>query len=299
MGDSLIERLGFAPGERVAVVHADDIGMCHAANEGAFEALANGPASAGSIMVPCPGFREAAGIARANPDFDLGVHLVLNSEFERYRWGPVAGRDAVPSLLDDEGFLPRTVAETLQRARPEEVEIELRAQIRMALDAGIDVTHLDGHMGTVFVPPLHQVYKKLALEFDLPAFAARPSDASLEEMGLPPMGAILRGFADEMAALGYPVFDAFEANSLDFAAGEGEAHNEKRLAGLPPGLSYLVCHPARGGEELSAITRESDHQRDFEHRFYGGAAGAEALERHGIRTVGMRPLRDLLREGSA
>ena len=117
MAQTLAERLGFAAEARVAIVHCDDIGMCHAANQGAFEALANGPATCGSVMVPCPGFAEAAERARALPGLDLGVHLTLNAEWPRYRWGPVAGARAVPSLLDAEGCLPRTTQETLARLR--------------------------------------------------------------------------------------------------------------------------------------------------------------------------------------
>ena len=298
MGETLAERLGFAPDDRIAVVHADDIGMCHAANEGAFEALLRGPASCGSIMVPCPWFREAAERARAHPELDLGVHLTLNAEWSHYRWGPVAGRSAVPSLLDDQGFLPRTSLETVGRARPEEVEIELRAQVQMALDAGIEVTHLDSHMGTCLFPSLLPVYKKLAIEFQLPVFAAPADEAALEAAGLAGTAAIVQGVVDALSAEGFPVLDHFDANSLGFAEGAGEAHNRGRIAGLRTGLNYLICHPARDGEELRSVTPDSAHQRDFERSFYGGPAGAEALAEAGVRTVGMRPLRDLLRGGS-
>src|SRR5262249_39633855 len=171
MAPTIAERLGFSASDRVAVVHADDIGMCHAANEGAFEALERGAVTCGSIMVPCPWFREAADRARAHPELDLGIHLTLNSEWLHYRWGPVAGRARVPSLLDDQGFLPRTTLETVRRARPEEVEVELRAQIEMALAAGIDVTHFDSHMGTVFFPPFVDLYVKLARDYRIPVFA--------------------------------------------------------------------------------------------------------------------------------
>ena len=126
---SLVERLGFEVGDRVAIVHADDIGMCHAANVGAFEALAGGPVTCGSIMVPCPWFSEAAERARAHPELDLGVHLTLTAEWARYRWGPVSSASAVPSLLDEQGVFPRTVADVLLRAKSDEVETELRAQI--------------------------------------------------------------------------------------------------------------------------------------------------------------------------
>jgi predicted glycoside hydrolase/deacetylase ChbG (UPF0249 family) len=299
MQPTLVERLGFAKGERVAVVHVDDIGMCHAANEGAFEALENGPATCGSVMVPCPWFAEAAVRARLDPALDLGVHLTLNSEWEHYRWGPVAGRSAVSSLLDEAGFLPRTTLETVQRARPEEVEIELRAQVERALASGIDVTHLDSHMGTCFFPPFVGIYGRLAREFDLPLFVVQPDQAALDRAGIGAALPVILRLVDEIADTGVPILDGFDANSLGFEDGDGEAHNHARLRGLAPGVSYLICHAARGGEELSAVTPDSAHQRDFERRFYGGPEGRRALESEGIRTVGMRALRDLMREGRA
>jgi predicted glycoside hydrolase/deacetylase ChbG (UPF0249 family) len=293
----LTERLGFAADDRVAIVHVDDLGMCHAANPGGLEALSNGPATCGSIMVPCPWFSEAAARAGAHPELDLGVHLTLNSEWEFYRWGPVAGRSAVPSLLDDEGYLPRTATETAKRARPEEVEIELRAQIDCALAAGIDVTHIDSHMGTAFFPPFLDVYGRLARDYRLPAFAARPSAEQLEAIGLTAAQPMFERLADQLEADGVPVLDGFDSDSLSFAPGEGPAHSARRLDRLGPGVWYLICHAARGGPELDAIT-SSGHAREFERTFYGGPAGRQALEERGIRTIGMRPLRDLMRADS-
>ena len=295
MQASLAERLGFAADERVAVVHVDDLGMCHAANEGGFEALRNTPATCGSIMVPCPWFREAARIAAENPHFDLGVHLTLNAEWPHYRWGPVAGRREVPSLVDDQGYLPRTTLEVVQRARPEEVELELRAQIEMALAAGVDVTHLDSHMGTVLFPPFLPIYAKLAVEYRLPVFAFHPDDAVLEARGLKGYGPFLRSLIEQLEAEGIPAFDDFDADSLEFAVGEGLAHNRRRLAGLGQGVSYLICHAAAGGEELTSVTPDSAHQRDFERSFYGGELGHKELQAAGVRTRGMRALRGLVR----
>jgi predicted glycoside hydrolase/deacetylase ChbG (UPF0249 family) len=294
MAASLAERLGFAATDRVAVVHCDDIGMCHAANEGAFEALARGPATCGSLMVPCPWFPEAAERARARPEVDLGVHLTLNAEWADYRWGPVAGASAVPSLLDADGYLFRTTLDTVRHARPAEVERELRAQVERARSAGIDVTHLDTHMGTCIYPPFLDIYLKLARDYRLPVFAVRPDPAALEERGLAGAAPLFARLADALEADGIPVLDGFDADSLHFAPGEGAAHNAKRLARLGPGVSYLICHPARGGEELDAITDDA-HIRDFERSFYGGEAGRRALEAEGIRSVGMRALRALVR----
>lgn len=294
MSGSLAERLGFSKDDVVAVVHCDDIGMCHAANVGAFEALDGGPVTCGSVMVPCPWFPEAAAMAREREDVDLGVHLTLTSEWPHYRWGPVAGRSAVPSLLDDEGYLPRTTEEVARRGSPEEALVEMRAQIERALEEGIDVTHLDAHMGAAFMPPFIEGYVRLAAEYRLPVFAIRPDDAHLALLGAPDAGGpIQRGLA-ALERAGVPLLDGMDANSLAFEPGEGEAHNAARLDGLRPGVSYLICHAARGGEELDAIAPDA-HARDFERRFYGGEAGHRALASRGIRTVGMRAIRDLVR----
>jgi predicted glycoside hydrolase/deacetylase ChbG (UPF0249 family) len=292
---SLAERLGFDARERVAIVHCDDIGMCHPANQGAFEALRRGPATCGSLMVPCPGFPEAVEMARASPGIDLGIHLTLNAEWPGYRWGPVAGAAAVPSLVEADGTFLRTTRETLERARPEHVESELRAQIERAFSAGIDVTHLDAHMGTALLPPLGTVYAALAREYRLPVFAVRPDEAALRAAGVPDAGPFFAALAGELEAGGVPLLDGFDANSLGFAPGQGEAHNLSRLRGLRPGVNYLICHPAQGGPELSTICPDA-HARDFERGFYGGEAGARALEAEGIRRLGMRALRDLMRD---
>ena len=272
-----MERLGFAAGSTVAVVHADDIGMSHAANVGAFAALDAGPATCGSVMMPCPSSGEAAEMARTRPDIDLGVHLTLNAEFESHQWGPLAGRAAVPSLVDGAGNLYRSSRETVNYGSVEEVRTELRAQVDAALAAGIDVTHLDSHMGTVLHRKFFDVYLDLGNEYRLPLF-------------LP------RGAEDRRDPKGFIVFDGYDADSLGFEPGEGSTHNERRIGELEPGLNYLICHPAQGGDELSAIT-DTAHQRDFERQFYGSEAGRAALSEAGVETIGMRPLRDLLRAG--
>ncbi len=299
MAGTLAERLGFGAGDRIAEVHCDDIGMCHAANVGAFEALDRGPATSGSVMVPCPWFAEAAEMASQRPDVDLGVHLVLNSEFAQYRWGPVSGPSRVPSLVGDDGCFPQTAGEVARQACSEEVEVELRAQVERALAAGIDVTHLDAHMGTALMPPFIEVYARLAREYRLPVFAVRPDGAALEALDALGEGRRYTELLDGLAAEGIPAFDGFDANSLHFDEGRGDAHNRARLAGLGGGVNYLICHPALAGEELSAITKTA-HMRDFERAFYGGQGGRGAIDQEGLRTLGMRPLRDLVRgEGPA
>ncbi len=271
----------------VAVVHADDIGMSHAANGGSFEAH-RGAVTCGSVMMPCSWATEAIDMAAAT-EVDLGIHLTLNAEYPTYRWGPSAGRSAVPSLVDGQGHLFRTVDEVVIAASPTDVETELRTQIDAALDAGLDVTHLDSHMGTVFHPKFIDVVLRLTRDYRLPCFLPRSMLSHYEDRGYLPDDT-----AASLEADGFPVFDGFDADSLGFEPGSGEAHNRGRIAALEPGLNYLICHPARGGDELDAIT-DTAHQRDFERGFYGDGSAAAALADHGVVTIGMRELRDALR----
>src|SRR5207247_1763857 len=97
---TLQERLGHPRSARLLVIHADDLGMAHTVNRASFEALERGWITSASIMVPCPWFPEVARFARAHPDADLGLHLVLTSEWTTFRWGPLSPVDQVPSLLD-------------------------------------------------------------------------------------------------------------------------------------------------------------------------------------------------------
>src|SRR5262249_50307648 len=125
-------------------------GMSHSVNRATATAFENGWITSASVMVPCPWFPEAAAFARAHPAACIGVHLTLNSEWTPFRWGPVSRPERVPSLLDDEGYLPLVEVAVVAKARAAEVEIELRAQVDRARAAGIGITHLDSHMLTLF-----------------------------------------------------------------------------------------------------------------------------------------------------
>jgi hypothetical protein len=150
---TLAERLGYQATDRLLIINGDDAGMCHAANQGVTEALAQGLMTSATIMAPCPWFYEIADYARNHPDKDFGAHLCHTAEWKLYRWGPVAPREQVPGLVDADGCLWRSVQEVYAHANPEEALAEGRAQIKKALAAGIDLTHLDSHMGTLQYDP--------------------------------------------------------------------------------------------------------------------------------------------------
>lgn len=237
------ERLGYPASARLLVIHADDLGMAHSVNRATFEALEKGWVTSASILVPCPWFPEVARFARSHPEADLGVHLALNSEWTGYRWGPVSPLDAVPSLLDEEGYLPLLETTVVERARPAEVERELRAQIERALSSGIPVSHLDSHMDTlVRSAELFDIYRRLGAAYELPLLLETIGDRGGEQSPW------VRG------ADGDALVDRVLSISPGVPAVEWRAAYEKMLAPLPPGVYQLIVHLAYDDEEMRGAT---------------------------------------------
>jgi len=121
------------------------------------------------VMFACPWYQEAVEILKQHPNASVGIHLVLNSEWKNYRWGPVAGATAVPSLVDENGFFFPS-SEALHQHNPNvaEIETELRAQIDRALRSGVKIDYVDYHMGTaVRYPEFQAVTERLAQEYGL------------------------------------------------------------------------------------------------------------------------------------
>src|ERR1700674_1130074 len=166
---TLLERLGYPRDAKLLIVHADDLGAAHSINSASIKALESGLVTSASIMVPCPWLPEIAAYARAHPEADLGLHLTFTSEWGSYRWGPVLGKERVPSLLDSSGYLYSLENEAAAHMDIKEVEAEIRAQIARARALGIQPTHLDSHMGTLYQSKaLFETLLRVARENRLP-----------------------------------------------------------------------------------------------------------------------------------
>ncbi len=281
---NVAQRLGYPADAKLLVIHADDIGVSHSANVATFDALKRGAATAGSIMVPCPWFPEVANWAKQNPDADVGVHFTLTAEWPDYRWGPLAPRDQVATLLDPTGYLWLQAA-PVAKAKPEEVEKELRAQVEMALKAGIPITHFDSHMGTVFTPPMFPIYVKLAREYRVPFFCPRVA-------GMPEsMTEVLR--EDD------PLMDGMAMVSPTVKPEGWSAFYEETLRRLKPGLTYLIVHLGYNDAELQAVMGENTpfgaawRQRDFD--VLTSPSFARAIKDNGVTLVGWKQLKKLVK----
>jgi len=278
--------------KRYLIIHADDAGMCHSENRGTIEALEKGCVTSTSIMVPCPWFPEFAAYAREHPEGDYGIHLTLNSEWDYYRWGPVAGRDKVPSLVDEQGFLWDNVAQVRQHVRAEEAEIELRAQIERAKQFGVPLSHLDTHMGALVCrPDLVEVYVQLALDYDLPILFVGRLTPGLA-LAYPALAAVGPTLLKKLQEWGLPVLD----HLAQFY--EGDNHEQRRekylraLRSLPPGVSQLIVHCGYDDEELRAVTHSAP-RRDSDRRVFTDPEVCRQIEEEGIELINWKKLRQM------
>lgn len=286
--DSLAEQLGHGPGDRLLIVNGDDCGMCNAANLATIDALESGLMRSATIMVPCPWFPQIAQYARANPDKGFGVHLTHTSEWTKYRWGPVAPASQVAGLVDPDGYLWSGIEQVYAHAKPEEALIEGRAQIRRALAAGIDVTHIDSHMGTLQLNPEYiKVYLQLAVEFDLPARMA--SQDTLARLGHPE----LRG---QFAAQGIVSPDYFVYEELkDEKAGVRDFWLNI-VRNLKPGVTELYIHAGLPTDELKAVTGSWSVRAQEYEVFTKDQEMKSLVAEKKIKLISYRPLRELQRK---
>jgi predicted glycoside hydrolase/deacetylase ChbG (UPF0249 family) len=281
LAETWAEKLGYPSGKRVLILHADDIGMCYEANQAGKDLLSGGHIQSAAMMVPCPWFNEIADWYKKNPDYDCGLHLALTSEWKFYRWGPVAPRDKVPGLLDDEGYLPREVLQVMLKAPGEQVGIEVRAQIERALAAGIRPSHIDTHMGTLYARPDYTAeYFKAAEEYRIPAMVIEMTPRIIDKFRKQgyPQSEQLRELITNYSL---PKLDDFDA------VVEGSTYEEKKqkffeqIRNLEPGITELIFHPSTPTEGMKHITG-SWQQRAWEAQMFADPEVKQFLKREGI-----------------
>lgn len=252
---TIAERLGHPRDAKLLILHADDLGVAHSENTASFDALDKGGINSASIMMPTPWVTEVVRYSQANPNADLGLHLVLTSEWDTYRWGSVAPSDKVPSLHEPDGTMPKDTRTVATRAKQDEVERELRAQIDRAYAMGLKPTHVDSHMGALFnTAELFATYVKVARSYRLPflGFIAAPrvgGQSALQPGDIFPDTVIV---ADNVPVERW--------NQFYFDA----------LKNLKPGLSEILFHLGHDDAELKAVTVTHDaygsawRQRDYD-----------------------------------
>lgn len=279
---TLAERLGYPRDAKLLIVHADDLGAAHSVDAASTKAFESGLVTSGSIMVPCPWFLEIADYARSHPEADLGLHLTLTSEWKLYRWGPVLTRDRVATLFDDSGYLYPTEVEAAAHASAQEVEAEIRAQIARARAYGIQPTHLDSHMRTLYLnQTLFGVLLRVARDNRLPVMISREWLADT-----PFLPALLR--PDDI------LIDHIVSIEPSVAPEHWADFYTDAIKHLQPGITELIVHLAYDDEEMRAVTVGHPawgagwRQRDFQ--FFTSDAFRRLLQEQHVKLITWREI---------
>jgi len=289
------ERLGFPKGTRVLILHVDDAGMSHDSDEGVEMALTDGVSTSTSVMMPCPWVPEIVKYIKDHPNTDAGLHLTLTSEWDAYRWGPLAGKSNVPGLTDKQGCLWPSVEAVYFHASPDEIDKEIRAQYDRAISMGFKPTHLDSHMGTLFAKGTYlEKYLQLGIEKQVPVmfpggedifFRSEAKAATIAE--LKKQGKYVEGMAiPESPALGdakaigarlwksgLPVLDDLHNSSYDWNMPDIEHktdaeiqkwytdHYIESIGRLSPGLTMVIMHCTYPTEAFKYICNEGKKRK--------------------------------------
>ena len=284
---SFAEKLGYEKDAKLLIIHADDLGVSHSENAASIEAMESGCVNSASIMVPCPWFGDMAAYAKEHPEMDFGVHLTITSEWKHYKWKPVSSPEKVPSLIDENGFFYDNSKDVQKNATAKEIEIELRAQIELAKKFGINITHLDSHMFTLFTrDDFIDVYKKLGKEYGLPILI---NTSFMNMFGLDPSVVA----ADEVI-----VADHVHMALTSKKKGDLEDFYVNTMKNLKPGLNVILLHAAFDNPEMQAVTIDFSafgakwRQEDFD--FFASETCSTLIEKHGIQLITWKEIKEKL-----
>jgi chitin disaccharide deacetylase len=289
--ETYAEKLGWPEGTKALIVHIDDAGMSHDSNVGTIRALEEGMANSFSVMMPCPWVPEITKYIAENPDHDAGLHLTLTSEWHGYRWGPSAGKPTVPGLVDSEGALWPSVAQVVEKATPEEVDTEIRAQLDRARTMGFEPTHLDSHMGTLFADmKFLEKYLTLGIEKQIPVmFPGGHVYFSSQQYPEWPKE-LIQTFGQRIWDAGLPVLDDLHNTSYGWKREDKVAKFVEAVHDMKPGVTMMIVHCTDPSETFpkfsgSAETRLGDLEGVISPEF------KKAIEEEGIVLTTFRELK--------
>ncbi len=263
---SYAERLGWPADARVVIFHNDDAGMCREANVASIKGFEEGLITSWSVMMPCSWVPEINAYLQEHPEVCSGLHLTLTSEWDKYRWRPVAGPEQVPGLLDPDGYMWGSVRDVVANATPDEVETEMRAQIDLARRMGMPISHLDTHMGTVFgSEDFIQRYVAVGMEEQIPLLMIGGHMTWLRQENEEIEANIdnIRLLAEMVWASGLPVLDDLHTVAYGWRTLDKTDLFIDLLRDMKPGLAQIIIHATvqtPNFDEISGsgITRQGD-----------------------------------------
>ena len=242
---------------RYLIINADDFGVCTATNKAIEKIFDEGIISSTTIMTPCPGAEDAVSRALRNPNMNLGLHITTNAEWTQQwgQWKPVAKPEQVSSLTDVKGYFYSTVQEFSRQAKAEEVMIEMEAQYHFLTSRGIQPTHADSHMGSVyglsgpsFMEETLLFCGKYKLPFRFPKNIENVKQIIGVEEVPPPLAVMHEQVMANAKLLGVKLIDNLFTSTVDFSELTGYEKMKEiyfcLVSQLPEGVSELFLHPS-------------------------------------------------------
>lgn len=260
------------------IVRADDMGMTRSVNQACIDVFTNGIARTVEIMVPTPWFEEAVALLNQHPEYDVGIHLTLTSEWKNLKWRPITH---APSLIDENGYfhpfiwkneIPGATFLLENEWKPEEVEAELRAQIELAKAKLPQLSHYTGHMGCASADPkIKELVDKLASEYEI--------EIDLEDYGLKRM----KGFGGSSLTAKEKI-DNFISN----------------LDALTPGVWLFVDHPGYDSNEMKGVGHVGYKNVAFDRegvtKAFTNQRIKDIIEEKGIKLVSYKELKQFIKQ---
>lgn len=296
--------------DRYLIINADDFGMCRGANLAVMDLFRN-PHSAltsSTIMTPCAWAPEACKFAAENPQFAIGVHLTLTSEWSKYRWAPVNSKNT-DSLRDEEGFMWHESDQVEEHVDIDEVEGEIRAQIERAKKLGlVNPSHLDNHMGSLYGIEtgrfeLLQLTLSLAGEYGLPF--RMPGNVTDDMLGNSMLDINVDKSVIEMVF--GKIVDFAKANKVaipdylipnEWGGPQDESYENFReylynlYANIPNGITETYLHPSLETDDLKGTTGAWE-RRVWEYKIMSDPQTKQHIEAHGIKLINYRDLAEM------
>ncbi|HSI77395.1 MAG TPA: polysaccharide deacetylase family protein [Lunatimonas sp.] len=263
------EKLGYPKDAKVIIFHVDDAGMSYEANDGTILSMDQGAANSCSVMMPCSWVPDYFSYLKDHPDTDAGVHLTLTSEWKGYRWAPVSGGLATPTLVDTHGYLWPSVRDVVTHGDPEELYSEIKAQVDKFIAMGFQPTHLDSHMGTLFASEAFlKKYLQMGMEYQIPVmfpgghatWIQQESNAS--SLNVEQLQAIGKTLWDA----GLPVLDDLHTDSYSWKIDPSIEGDDDKIQAyktdkfietvrmLQPGVTQIILHATNSTPHFELIS---------------------------------------------
>jgi len=255
-------------GKVVLIVNGDDVGITEIFTDATLDAYLKGAISSASIVATGHDVERAIALLKEHPNLPIGIHLTLTGN-----WKPLTSG---ASLCNASGLMWNTAEEAGENVIPAEAEVEWDAQIKKILDAGLEVTHLDSHMGCYF--RTHELFTaayKVSKKYKIPLISPSMNNQ------IP---------ADEKKYFSITSYTGiYRLNNQAETIENRTAAYWKKLGDLKPGIHYFYTH--QGFEPADKVITGDLDLRIDETKFWTSEETKRKLAEKGFIVIGCAPLK--------